>query len=31
MIIPEDHLWTYFDEKKAREGFEPGFMLYKKT
>jgi len=31
MIIPEDHLWTYFDDLHSKEGFEPAFMLYKKT
>lgn len=31
MIVPEDHFTTYFDELKASEGFDPWFMLYKKT
>ncbi|MCL2063236.1 MAG: tRNA (guanosine(46)-N7)-methyltransferase TrmB [Candidatus Cloacimonetes bacterium] len=30
MIVPDDHLWTYFDEIKSKEGYEPCFMLYKK-
>jgi len=31
MIVPEDHLWTYFDELQSKDGFKPAFMLYKKV
>ena len=30
MIVPDDHFWTYFDEVKSKEGYEPYFMMYKK-
>ena len=29
MIIPDNHLITYFDMLKSTEGFDPYFMMYK--
>ncbi|HOD53044.1 MAG TPA: tRNA (guanosine(46)-N7)-methyltransferase TrmB [Candidatus Cloacimonadota bacterium] len=29
-IFPEDHFTTYFDDLKAREGYLPQFLYYKK-
>ena len=30
-IIPEDHFTTYFDKLQAEQGFQPLFMMYKKS